>query len=74
MMPITLPKTIRRTLTFILLTAASFWLFACQARAATLPGDTSDPLVLFAVTGLALLGLAYGAQILRLRTAAQGRI
>jgi len=33
MMPINMPRTIRRTLTFILLTAASFWLFACQARA-----------------------------------------
>ncbi|PHS29406.1 MAG: hypothetical protein COA85_00690 [Robiginitomaculum sp.] len=33
MMPINMIRMIRRTLTFILLTAASFWLFACQARA-----------------------------------------
>ncbi|MDQ7017621.1 MAG: hypothetical protein Q9M33_00540 [Robiginitomaculum sp.] len=32
-MSINMPRTIRRTLTFILLTAASFWLFACQASA-----------------------------------------
>ena len=32
-MPNHMIRTIRRTLTFILLTAASFWLFACQASA-----------------------------------------
>jgi hypothetical protein len=34
-MPINIARTIRRTLTFILLTAASFWLFACQASTST---------------------------------------
>ncbi len=32
-------KTISRTFTFILLIAASFWLFACQANAAV-PGGS----------------------------------
>jgi len=75
MMPITLPRAIRRTLTFIALTAASFWLFACQARAASVSDEaTQGPLFLLFITGLALLGLAYGAQVLRKCAITQRRL
>ncbi len=73
-MQINMMKTAKKALTLTALTAASFWLFACQARASALSGETNDPLVLLFVTGFALLGLAYGAQVLRRRTLTQGRL
>ena len=74
-MPISIMKIAKKALMLTVLTAASFWLFACQARAASGSGDaTHDPLILLFVTGFALLGLAYGAQVLRKRAITQGRL
>jgi hypothetical protein len=73
-MQINVMRAAKKALMLTVLTAASFWLFACQARAGSLPVETSDPLLLLFMTGFALLGLAYGAQVLRVRTITQGRL
>ena len=73
-MPIKMMKTARKALTLMLLTAASFWLFACQAHATMAGQDTQSAFLTPLFAGLALLGLAYSAQVLRMRTFTQERL